>query len=1194
MDDAFTACNAAPHLVGDPVDTLTGAVVDLKLEFRLVGPLELGWMRHYDSSQHQRSFSLGWGHAHGYDRRLRFEGEHLVYEGVLGERLEYPVPRSDGERIARHGHFLERISARQYLLHRHAEPSMGFEFAHASQPARLALLFRGSHQIRLNYSADGLLEGIVDSVGRRIEAVESADGRLHRLTLLGDRDQADELLVEYRYDGDGNLQSTRNAAGHGYHFCYDDQHRLLSSTGRKGFRFQYSYDEQGRCVVSMGEDRLYGVALNFAAPGRQTVVTRPDHGVWRYSFDPAGRLTQIQDAMGGVRSFVRDQAGRVVFELDPNKALTQIRYDEAGAPVARITPYGDRIPLPENPNDPDPRIARVAGSAAEFEYGSLLDNAAPSLPPAELLAAAELPPAVAALVVLAPAKGTVPASTPYRVDPLGALWWPEPAVGRVFKHLGKLVAQHDDFGRERRWRYDASGNMVEYLDFDGGLWTQDTGKWHLPLCRSNPLHATLRWTHTHAGKVATFIDAGGTKTEFRRDLNDRLVEVRRDGVVRDHYELDPAGNLLAKRTAGGRELLRQQIGPLNLPLEVLLSSGDRHSFKYDERGRCIAAQTMSDHLSFAYDENGHRVRDMRNDEGVEHDYRGGNWPVKTVLFGHFTLRCVLSPGRVTITDPTGQSQQLRFFGHGLVQRQFSNGTHETSQHDVRGRCLFKAAQHPSGHLWTRRYHWSGEGELRRVEDSAAGWVEHEYDAAHRLLRRRDDRGTQAFAFDMADNLLMQPGLLDVELDGNRLVRANGWRYAYDDRHHVAVRQAADAELHYRYDSLDMLVGIEGLQSPWGAEYDTEGRRCRKTWRGETTSFHWNGDQLAAEVAPDGRLRIYVYADPLALTPLMFVDYPSIDADPASGLRRFVFTDQIGTPCLVEDDRGTVLWRASVQPFGSAQVSSPSGLEFNFRFPGHYLDVETGLHYNRFRYYDPLLGRYLQSDPWGIAGGPNVHAYRTNPLLKVDVRGLGEDGGENCPQPEKKKEGDGEPTPPGRRRMTDAELQAAADHIRMGNGDYKPGGGGKGETGDYHTVTVTEGMVNGKPVYTVTTSKAGGLTPRQKNRAAEVFGPEVDIPKQDPRVTGTPDGHSEVRGMNATKDQEDRRQATSNITPSTKADPDVPHMGAACSNCANCQRSAKNSQGGENRVTNVTGTVEDGGRTNNPNPSEWKDWSNENR
>jgi RHS repeat-associated protein len=208
---------------------------------------------------------------------------------------------------------------------------------------------------------------------------------------------------------------------------------------------------------------------------------------------------------------------------------------------------------------------------------------------------------------------------------------------------------------------------------------------------------------------------------------------------------------------------------------------------------------------------------------------------------------------------------------------------------------------------------------------------------------------------------------------------------------------------------------------------------RKRWGERRVDFHWAGDQLVAESDASGRWRLYLYADALARTPLGFVDYDALDAPPNAGRRHVVFSDPIGTPCLIEDAAQRVVWRADLSPFGAAAVTGE--IDFNLRFPGHYLDAELGLHYNRFRYYDPVLGRYLQSDPWGIAGGLNLYGYLTNPLAHADVRGLGgkdEHGTPNdCPHD---KEGTEPPTPkkektpypPPRTGQAQAECQHVVD------------------------------------------------------------------------------------------------------------------------------------------------------------------------
>ena len=90
----------------------------------------------------------------------------------------------------------------------------------------------------------------------------------------------------------------------------------------------------------------------------------------------------------------------------------------------------------------------------------------------------------------------------------------------------------------------------------------------------------------------------------------------------------------------------------------------------------------------------------------------------------------------------------------------------------------------------------------------------------------------------------------------------------------------------------------------------------------------------------------------------------------------IHTDHLDTPRAITDSSGTVVWRWESDAFGVGAVDEDpdgdsNGFTFNLRFPGQYFDRESGLHYNWNRYYDPGLGRYITSDPIGLAGGINT-------------------------------------------------------------------------------------------------------------------------------------------------------------------------------------------------------------------------------
>ena len=100
------------------------------------------------------------------------------------------------------------------------------------------------------------------------------------------------------------------------------------------------------------------------------------------------------------------------------------------------------------------------------------------------------------------------------------------------------------------------------------------------------------------------------------------------------------------------------------------------------------------------------------------------------------------------------------------------------------------------------------------------------------------------------------------------------------------------------------------------------------------------------------------------------------------------TDHLGTPQKLINASGQVVWSAAYEAFGKAHVNPDSVVENNLRFPGQYYDVETGLHYNWHRYYDPVTGRYLTTDPIGLTGGMNLFLYAdANPIRFADPSGL---------------------------------------------------------------------------------------------------------------------------------------------------------------------------------------------------------------
>jgi RHS repeat-associated protein len=183
--------------------------------------------------------------------------------------------------------------------------------------------------------------------------------------------------------------------------------------------------------------------------------------------------------------------------------------------------------------------------------------------------------------------------------------------------------------------------------------------------------------------------------------------------------------------------------------------------------------------------------------------------------------------------------------------------------------------------------------------------------------------------------------------------------------------------------------IEFVYDPFGRRMEKRiGRAIR---RGQTfvpravTRFVWDGDVLVHEITrkaeaagdPVVEEKTYCFEDD-GFAPVAHRD--------AGGWFHYV-NDPIGTPERLVGDDGKVACELRREAWGRTETAPGGKTGTALRFPGQYEDAETGLCYNRFRYYDPETGGYISSDPIGLIGGINTYRYGSNPFAWLDPLGL---------------------------------------------------------------------------------------------------------------------------------------------------------------------------------------------------------------
>ncbi|APY49025.1 RHS repeat-associated core domain-containing protein [Salmonella enterica] len=545
----------------------------------------------------------------------------------------------------------------------------------------------------------------------------------------------------------------------------------------------------------------------------------------------------------------------------------------------------------------------------------------------------------------------------------------------------------DSLGRTRCHWWDAQGLVTAYRDEAGQMTTL-----------TNENGESYRFRYDVLDRVTEQTDPGGSRRAYGYNALNAVTAViyggERGGEIRHGLERDAAGRLTVKITPETRTEYRYDAA--DRLLEIRRRQHDAAEggepevirFSYDSAGNLLSEETAQGVLQNRYDVQGNRTEtQMPDGRTLRYLYYGS---------GHLQQ---INLGRDVISEFT------RDHLHREVQR--SQGRLDTRRmYDRTGRltrkltCKGMRGVVPETFI-DREYAYSGQDELLKKRHSRQGVTDYFYDTTGRITACRNEAYLDSWQYDAAANLLdrrqgetAQAGAGSV-VPFNRITSYRGLHYRYDEYGRVVEKRGRNGTQHYRWDAEHRLTEVAVIRGStvrrYGYVYDAPGRRVEKhelDAEGKPynrTTFLWDGMRLAQECRLGRSSSLYIYSDQGSHEPLARVDRAAPgEADEVL----YYHTDVNGAPEEMTDGGGNIVWEAGYQVWGNlTHEKETRPVQQNLRFQGQYLDRETGLHYNLYRFYDPDIGKFISGDPISLRGGINLYAYAQNPLSWIDPLGL---------------------------------------------------------------------------------------------------------------------------------------------------------------------------------------------------------------
>jgi RHS repeat-associated protein len=829
-----------------------------------------------------------------------------------------------------------------------------------------------------------------------------ANGRLTSVTLPGN------LTTRFKYDAAGHLMHRllpdgslvamerdtegRTQAINGYadssattgnalttvRYQYDDWNRVARIDDAQGMRGGYQYTESGQIAAITN---TLGIAMRFEYDADGLLIARvaaansPDAAITKLSYDSHGQPIVVTDPNGVTTQQRYDDFGRKIAEVSPDRGITLYRYDVAGRLIAKID---ETQTTTRYSYDHVNRLVTLGAdkelNLVQYRYqGKHL------------------------IEVVGTIDGNVEHATErtnYQYNALGALIQETRWISRV-DALQKWAdaeqknasAKADKTGKTpwslpgltfiTRNEYDDAGRMIKQILPDG----------HRLTYRYNPVGDKsgnyVRKTASRPSLLSAILfDDKPIVTDIDQAQAGGLVGYRMGNGIQQGIKLDGSGRIeklqsiaqLANEDGSVRKWLKDLFGDAKGLHEKIVYS---QSNRYDVESRVIEIsrtyanpspeqppRSVTEHYDYDAQNRLVKIQDATGTSRIRYD-RGGN-----------RIAELVTPFESSAVRPSGTTD--------------SGTASEQTYHYMPGTnrlvAIIEGAQSRKVAQVQRLAAPRNAEEASRLVRSV--WFYHETGVP--LARLSADDTT-------------------TETKSNRIVYNT-------DKRPISIYDAHD-RLIARYYYNGRGERIAKTTFPRGQSTQRSAIAPTASVNGDTSYYLYSDRRLAAETDSDGRIKghyVYLYGKPVAKIEVavntdvihtIWRTFKSLggmiksNEGNHSHSRTAIYaihTDHLGMPQVVTDAQQQVVWQVSPTAFGQAHVVYAKGgllkkgerFEMRLRLPGQVYDKETNLHYNYYRDYDPVLGRYVTSDPIGLSGGDNPYTYvGSDPLNNIDPLGL---------------------------------------------------------------------------------------------------------------------------------------------------------------------------------------------------------------